>query len=629
VLFDPITIAGVPMRNRVMMAPMGSCQADADGFVTEQTIAYYRRRAVGGLGAITVEAALVAPETHGHEPGLHGDEFIPGLQTVADVIKGQGVAVGIQLMHPGRQVTSGPVVGPSPVPLNSVAPVPAELTVEDIGRVVALYADAAHRAQRAGFQYVEVHGAHGYLPSDFLSPLVNQRADAYGGDFDRRTRFVVELAEAIRARVDIPLFWRLSAEELRPGGFTVEDQLEVARRLAAAGVACISVSTGTWLTVGMAVAPMSIPRGHMLDYAARFKEHLDVPIIAVGRLDDPALAERVIADGMADIVLLGRGLLADPDWAQKVRQGRYEDVRPCIACNACVDLVGRGQDLRCAVNPETGRESTWVLEPAPAARSVMVVGGGPAGMTAARLARERGHAVSIWERDDRLGGKIDVASRAPSKAEVLRFLEHDARELAQIGVDIHVGVEVDADVVSAQDPDVVILAVGADPLFPPIPGVDGDGVVDAQEILYDRVVAAEGSSVAIVGGSATGCETAELLLDRGVRVTILEMTPSVGNGIEAITRRWLVKALRAAGAQILTGARVTAIEPGRVLYETSDGEPGSVEADLVALAVGWRPRGDRLAAVLDGREVVVVGDAHTPADFVAATSGGGLAALTI
>ncbi|MCW3004545.1 MAG: NADH:flavin oxidoreductase [Conexibacter sp.] len=627
-LFEPFEIAGLRLKNRVMMAPMGSCQADDDGFVTEQTIAYYRRRAAGGVGAITVEAALVAPETHGHEPGIHGPEFLPGLRRVAEVIKAHGATVGLQLMHPGRQVTSGPAVAPSAVAMNSMAPTPHELTEPEIARIVGLYADAARHAQDAGYEYVEVHGAHGYLPSDFLSPVVNRRTDGYGGDLERRARFVLEVARAIMDVVDIPLFWRLSGEELRPGGFSVDDQLQVARWLQDAGVACISVSAGTWHTLGVTVAPMSVPRGHMLDYAARFKAELTIPVIAVGRLDDPALAERVVADGLADVVLLGRGLLADPDWPNKVQAGRPQEVRPCIACNACVDLVGRGLDLRCAVNPETGRESTWDVVPAGEARDVLIVGGGPAGMAAARMARERGHRVSLWERDAQLGGKLDVASRAPSKHEVLRFREHEAHMLDVLGVDVHLGVEVDAALVAREAPDVVVIANGADPLFPPIPGIDGPGVVDAQALLQDEIAAGPGRHVAVVGGSATGCETAELLLARGAQVTILEMGGSIGHGIEQITRRTLLRQLRNEGATILTHAKVVAIESGRVVYETEDGTAG-VQVDLVALAVGWRPRGAHLAAELIECEVVVLGDADRPADFVAATGAGALAALTL
>lgn len=627
-LFSPMEIAGVHLPNRVMMAPMGSCQSDADGFMTDQTVAYYRRRATGGLGAITVESVLVAPETEGHEPRIHGPEFMPGLRRVADVIRAEGVAVGLQLMHPGRQVISGPAVAPSPIPMNSMAPLPHELTPAEIERIVVLYAEAAVRARDAGYQYVEVHGAHGYLPSDFLSPVVNQRSDHYGGSLERRARFVLDVAEAIIDAAEIPLFWRLSGEELRPGGFSLDDQVAVAQMLQDAGVACISASAGTWHTLGVTIAPMSVARGHMLRYAQRFKQALDIPVIAVGRLDDPQLAEDVVATGQADVVLLGRGLLADPDWAAKVRAGRPERVRPCIACNACVELVARGNDLRCAVNPETGREATWAPDVASPRKHVMVVGGGPAGMTAARLARERGHVVSLWERERRLGGKIHVASLAPSKAEVRRFVEHDVRELEMLDIDLHLGVEVDAPTIQTVDPDVVILACGADPVFPPIPGVQDDRVVDAQELLYDRVRPPAGGTVAIVGGSATGCETAELLVQRGVHVTIFEMTRSIGSGIEGITRRRIVRALRDEGVEILTEARVTAIEPGRVIYETTDGQHAA-PVDLVALAVGWRPRGGALAAALSDREVVLVGDAQDPADFVAATGTAALAALTV
>lgn len=627
-LSDPLQIGGVRLPNRLMMAPMGSCQADERGLVTEQTVAYYRRRAAGGVGAITVEAALIAPETHGHEPGIHGPEFLPGLRRVATTIKDYGVVAGIQLMHPGRQVTSGPAVAPSPVPLNSASPVPEELTEEEIARIVRLYGEAARRAEEAGYEYVEVHGAHGYLPSDFLSPVANRRTDGYGGDAERRARFVVEVAEAIVSAVDIPLFWRLSGEELRPGGFTVEDQVQVARWLQSAGVAAISVSAGTWHTLGVTVAPMSVPRGHMLGYASSFKAALDIPVIAVGRLDDPTLAARVVAEDLADVVLLGRGLLADPDWASKVLSGRADQVRPCIACNACVDLVGRGLDLRCAVNPETGRESTWRVVPAAEERRVLVVGGGPAGMSAAAAARERGHEVVLCERNHQLGGKLDVAARAPSKNEVLRFRDHAIGELDRLGVNVRLAVDVDATVVAEENPDVVIVATGADPAVPPIAGVDGPNVVDAQELLYDRVPVTAGARVVIVGGSATGCETAELLLDHGADVTVLEMGRSIGSGIEAITRRWLIRELRTRGATLETLATVVEITQDAVRYETADGDV-TVPADIVALAVGWRSRGPRLAAIVGGRDVVVVGDAERPADFVAATSAGAAAGLRI
>jgi 2,4-dienoyl-CoA reductase-like NADH-dependent reductase (Old Yellow Enzyme family)/thioredoxin reductase len=629
-LFDPIGFAGLRFRNRVVMAPMGSCQSDEDGFVTEQTVAYYRRRAAGGVGGITVEAALVTPDSHGHEPRLHGPEFVPGMKRVAEVIKEHGATAGLQLMHPGRQVTSGPVVGPSAVPVNSVAPVPHVLTTGEIARIAEQYASASLFAEEAGFEYVEVHGAHGYLPSDFLSPVANRRDDEYGGSLERRFRFVREVAEAIMGAVDIPLFWRLGGEEVVDGGYTLDDQLQVAKWLEQTGVSCVSVSAGTWRSLQVTVAPMFVPRGHMVSYAARFKEELDVPVMAVGRLDDPELAERVIAEGAADFVLIGRGLLADPDWAAKLAAGNPEQIRPCIACNACVDLIALGKDLRCAVNPETGLESAWELRLAEKRRRVMVVGAGPAGMEAARIASLRGHTVSIWERESTLGGKLDVASRAPSKAEVLRFRDYQTRVLEELDVAIHTGTDVTPELVDQEDPDVVLVATGAEPLWPPITGVEGQSVIDAQELLCESRSVTKGSHVVVVGGSATGCETAEFLSARGVRVTIVEMLGSIGHGIEQITRRHLLRELRRLGVEMLTRSKVTAIGDTQVLYQDEEGCSHELPADVVALAVGWRPRGPDLAEQLTGaHEVVVLGDASRPADFVAAVGAGAAAGLSV
>jgi 2,4-dienoyl-CoA reductase-like NADH-dependent reductase (Old Yellow Enzyme family)/thioredoxin reductase len=628
-LFEPIEFAGLRFANRLVMAPMGSCQSDAEGYMTEQTVAYYRRRAAGGVGAITVEAALVTPEVHGHEPRLHGSEFVPGMRRVVEAVTAHGVVVGLQLMHPGRQVVAGPVLGPSPVPLNQAAAVPHALRRREIGEVVRQYADAARLAEQAGFAYVEVHGAHGYLPSDFLSPVANRRVDEYGGSLERRFRFVREVAEAIVEAVEIPLFWRLSGDELVQGGYTVEDQLKVARWLEQVGVSCISVSAGTWLSLEVTIAPMFVPRGHMIPYAAQIKREVGVPVMAVGRLDDRELAERVIADGAADLVIVGRGLLADPDLPAKLERGQPEQVRPCIACNACVDRVGAGEEIRCAINPELGIESSWKLVPADQPRRVMVIGGGPAGMEAARVARLRGHVVSIWEREPTLGGKLDVASRAPSKHEVLRFRGYQTRTLAGLGVEIHTGVEVTPGVVERADPEVVVVATGADPLLPPIAGIDRENVVDAQEILNERVRVPAGSRVVIVGGSATGCEAAEFLAERDVSVTIVELLGSIGHGIEQITRRHLVRELRRREVRILTRSRVTSVGDRCVSYTAGDGTADEVAADLIALAVGWRPRGEDLTAPLAARRLIVLGDAARPADFVAAVGAGAAAGRAV
>ena len=632
-LFSPLQFAGITMRNRIAMCPMGTGLPDEDGFVTDETVAYYNRRAAGGVGLICLEASLIAPESFvvGPELRLHDEVFVPGLRRLADAVHAHDVPVGIQMWHPGRQTLKGAPVAPSAIPLSPRTPIPHALTRAEIERLIGLYAAAAVNCREAGFDFVEVHGAHCYLPCEFLSPLSNQRDDEYGGSLENRARFMLEIVAAVRAAAgeDFPLLFRISGDECAEGGFDINDAVRVAQWLEQAGVAAISVSAGNWYALHMTIPPMSMEHGCLLPLAAQIKQAVGVPVIAAGRLDDPVVAERAIAEGQADIVAIGRGLIADPDWPAKVRDGSISEIRPCIACNACVDLVARGEEARCAVNPAIGRDGSFAIIPVDVPRRVMVIGSGPAGMEAARIARMRGHEVSIWEREGQLGGKLDVASRAPSKSEVLRFRDYQARILEELGVEIHVGAHVDAADVSREHPDAVVVAVGAEPLIPPIPGIGGPNVLDAQDILLGRVAIDPGERVAVIGGSATGCETAEFLSGSAKAVSILEMLPSVGRGIEQITRRKLLDSLRADGVNILTGAKVTMIEPTRVIYEHGDGSVGEVPVDRVALAIGWRPAGERTATWLDQIETHIIGDAKHATDFVAAINAGADAGLTV
>jgi len=620
-LFTPIDVGGLRLRNRIVVPPMGT-GLDDHGTMNDATVAYYRRRAAGGAAAVTVEALLVDPDTDGPEPRVDRDEHVPGLRRVADGIRAEGAIAGAQLLHPGRQVFKGRCCGPSAVPINSASPVPDPLTVAEVEAIVVRFADAAERIRDAGYDFVEIHGAHGYLPSDFLSPLANRRDDHYGGDLEGRARFLREIARAIRERCpDLPLWVRIGGEEALPGGTTIDDAVALAGWLEEDGASCISVTSGHWRSLEVTLAPMWMPRAHLVGHAARIRAAVTVPVMAVGRLDRPEDARAALLDGSADLIAIGRGLIAEPDWPRKVEEGRDDEVRPCIACNACVDLVGPGGEIRCAVNPTVGRDERWDPRPADPPRHVAVVGAGPAGLEAALVARARGHRVTLWEREDRIGGKIVAAASAPSKHEVLRFRDFEERELDRLGVEVHTGVEVTPDVLATAAPDVVVLASGAAALVPPIAGLGLPHVHDAQEHLRGDHAVAPGASVVVIGGSATGCETAELLVDRGARVTIVEMAPAIGAGIEAITRRHIIRQLRRHGAEILTGARVTGVTDDAVVYER-DGVEHRVAADHVALAIGWRSRGRELADLLPDVEVHVIGDAERPADFVAAVNAG-------
>jgi 2,4-dienoyl-CoA reductase-like NADH-dependent reductase (Old Yellow Enzyme family)/thioredoxin reductase len=627
-LLTPIRIRDLPLKNRIVMPPMGT-GLDVDGRMSDAAIAYYRRRASGGVAAVTVEALLVDPATRGAEPRIDDDTYIPGLRRLVDALMPCDVAIGAQLLHPGRQVLTGRRVGPSAIPINRSSPPPQELSEIDIATVVEQFAHAAARAGKAGFHFVEIHGAHGYLLSDFVSPLANRRLDRYGGSLEGRGRLGREVVRAVRRRLpDMPLVYRVSADEGLPGGTGIDEAVAFARMLEDEGVDCISVSAGHWRALHLTLAPMSTPRGHLVSLAAEVKRAVGVPVIAVGRLDDAAAARRVIADGDADLVAIGRGLIADPDWPRKVAEDRAADIRPCIACNACVDLVGAGGELRCAVNPEVGRDHGWRIEPIPTPRRVVVVGGGPAGMEAARVARIRGHNVSLWEREAALGGKLEAAASAPSKREVLRFRDHQVRQIRSLGVEIHTSQAFGEDVLRRVRPDVVIVATGADALTPSIRGIESPQVADAQAYLCGDRPLGTGDHIVVVGGSATGCETAEALVAAGARVTILEMGPTIGAGIEAIARRRLVAALQRGGVTIVTRARVIAIDADVVHYE-HDGACHAVRADEVALAVGWLPRRDLLRDVLRDQTTIVVGDARRPADFVAAVNSGADAGLAV
>jgi 2,4-dienoyl-CoA reductase (NADPH2) len=633
-LFQPLKIAGLDLKNRIVLPPMSCGLADEQGFVTDRLIDYYERRAKGGVGTICIEATIITPDTAGVGPEtrIHGPEYVAGLRRLVEALKVHDVTVGLQLWHPGRQTKLGKAVAPSPISIAKRGETPHALTLDDIEELYVRYAEAAAYTKEAGFDFVEVHGAHCYLPCEFMSPLSNERDDEYGGSLENRAKFAVRVVEAIRREVgpDYPLFYRISGAEVAEGGFGIEDSVQVSQWLVAAGVDCMSVSAGNWHALHYTIPPMFMERGCLVPYAEAIKAAVPVPVIAVGRLDAAPLAESVIAEGRADLVAIGRGLIADPDWPDKVRTGRTDEIRPCISCNACVELVSNAQEARCAVNPEVAREGTWQIAPAATPRRVMVVGSGPAGLEAARIARLRGHDVSIWERDNELGGKFEAAASAPSKTEVLAFRDYQCRVIADLGVEIHTGVEVTKAVVDDAAPDAVIVATGASPLVPPIPGIDRPTVFDAQEVLLGRVRVSPGERVAIIGASATGSETAEYLVDIAGVITLIDMLPFIGRGVEMITRKKMYRDLLDNGVHVLTNSRVVEIGEHDVLVDPQNAPQQRIEVDRVILALGWVATGATFADDLDGAyEVLVVGDADEPRDFVAGINSGADAALAV
>jgi len=569
---------------------------------------------------------MVHPTATGVGPELRADDdrYVPLLREMVRAVKEYDVVFGLQLNHPGRQTKRGRPLAPSPLAVSKGGEVPHALTTEEILDMIEAFGEAARRAREAGFDLVEIHGAHGYLVTEFLSPLSNRRTDGYGGSIQNRARFSLEIIDKIREKAgnDFPIQFRISGSEFVDGGLTIGETRVIARLLEEKGAASISVSAGNWKTLEWIMPPMSMPRGCLTDLAAEIKQAVTLPVITVGRLGDPLLAEEVLERGKADMVALGRGLLADPDWARKVQNGDLEGVRKCLACNTCVERVSNGLDVRCTVNPEAGREASFDLSPAPRARRVMIIGGGPAGMEAARIARLRGHEVTVYEEQKEVGGKLDVASRPPGKAELLSFAHYLARQMDVLGIEVHLGTKVDHALVEAKNPDVAILATGSIPLVPPIPGIDLEHVRTAEEVLKEEVTL--GDRVVVIGGSGTGCETAHFLLEKGKKVTIIEMLPQVGMGIEQISRRLLMRRLREGGVRVLTGCKVTRIERKSVTFQSGEGTEQSIEADNVVLALGFRPKDkDFLSGVRWKGERYRIGDCSQPgtiADAVAAAA---------
>jgi 2,4-dienoyl-CoA reductase-like NADH-dependent reductase (Old Yellow Enzyme family) len=488
-IFDPIRLRGALIPNRIVMPPMTTRLAATDGSVTAELIQYYVTRAAGGTGLVTIEMA--SPDPAGRhragELGLMDDRFLPGLRTLTAAVKRAGASVSVQIGHAGghtrQDVTGHPPVAPSAIPhvvqeMDTRTVIPRALSADEIRRVVEAFARTAQRAKDAGFDAAEIHGAHGYLIAQFLSPLDNHRTDEYGGTLENRARFALEVIRACRQHVgDFPLIFRFSADEFAPGGFTLDEARRLAPWAVEAGADALHVSGGCYrsLPSGAIMAPpMSVPEGVFLELAAAVKETVRAPVIAVGRLHDPALARQAIESGKADLVALGRQLIADPEWPRKVRDGRTAEIRPCIACNSCIDGMREGSKIRCLVNARAGRESE-PLDGAEAlvAKHVVVVGGGPAGMEAARLLATRKHRVTLIERGTQLGGRLRLAAKAPvfqyvdtNERSILKFVDFLARELTRTGVDVRLGAAGTASEIERLKPDVVLLAAGASYRFP-------------------------------------------------------------------------------------------------------------------------------------------------------------------
>jgi 2,4-dienoyl-CoA reductase-like NADH-dependent reductase (Old Yellow Enzyme family)/thioredoxin reductase len=620
VLFSPGKIGTLELKNRIILPAMGTAYPDSEGFVTEQLIDYHVARVKGGCALNTVENAAVlenskAPNTL----GIYDDKFLPGFKKLTDRIRREGGKSCIQIWHAGRQtkssLTGQQIVAPSPIPCPLNKEMPRELTQAEIEEIVEAFGKAALRAKEAGFDSVEVHGAHGYLVSQFMSASSNKRSDHYGGSLENRTRFAREVIQGIRSEVgeDFPLILRISGEEHVEHGLAINDSMKIAQMAEKAGVDAIHVSAGVYASMQYVIPPMDLPIGFNIKNAAVIKKVVNIPVIGVGRINDPVIAADVLASENADFISIGRGQLADPDFCNKSKSGVLDEIVKCIGCNqGCVDRrLFLGEPVSCLRNPACGREKEYQLIKAVNPRKILVAGGGPGGMEAALTLKRRGHDVVLCEKSNRLGGTFSLAGVAPRKGEIAQAALGMGKAATREGVNIMLQTDVTPQVIKKINPDVVIVATGSRPIIPDIPGINLKHVDTADNVLSGSK--AVGDNVAVIGGGLVGVEVAEFLAEKGKTVTIIEILKRLAGDLGMMRRRIALRHIDDRGIKVLTMTTCSKITENSIFIE-KEGEVSELKGiDSVVIAVGnvpENPLNDFLKT--SDLEYYVIGDAMKP-----------------
>lgn len=615
-LLSPGKIGNLELRNRTIFPPMGTAMAK-DGEVTERHIRYHARRAQGGCGMNIVEISGVHySAAYPSKIGLYDDKFLPGLTRLASAIKEAGGKACIQLWHGGRQNASdyGAPWAPSAIPCPLVKEMPHEITIAEIQEVVAAFGEAADRAKRAGFDAVEIHAAHGYLLDGFLSPHSNKRTDEYGGSFENRIRITLEAIAAVRKSVgkDFPILIRVSISANVEGGLTAEEGFKAVKLYEEAGVDAIDVSQGNYVSLPYTIPPYFLPQGVNVANAAEVKKFVKIPVVVAGRMITPEFAEQVLESGAADFISLGREQLADPDFVKKAAAGQASDIVRCIACDqGCIGRVWTQGGVSCVFNPLTGHESEIVIKPADTKKKILVIGGGPAGLEAARVAAERGHSVVLFEKTGRLGGQFLIAGTAPHKEIFTDSAIHLGYRAQKAGVDVRLYTEASPDNITAVKPDEIIIAAGSDPLTLNIPGIDGSNVYEARAFMGSSNYIAE-ADIVVIGGGLVGLEAAEILTCQGKKVAVVEMLDKVGKDMDTLVMPYFDDFIKKHGLTIHTDSKCVKIGPDFVEIE-KNGENVRLSCQAVVIATGARSN-KRVEELVKPMNIPyhVIGDANRP-----------------
>lgn len=587
-LFESGEIGKLQLKNRIILAPVLTLYANEDGSVSEQMIDYYVERARGGCGLVVVEASY--PYSYPGRVSINADRFIPTLRRLTEAIHNAGAKTAIELSPSrGRSDDVDPASASESIHPKKGVKVRA-LSIADIKKLEYELGEGARRVKEAGFDCVMIHGGSGYIVAEFLSPRTNKRVDEYGGDIKNRARLALELVAVVREKTgaDYPIIYRMVADERLEGGFPLEEGIVIAKLLEEAGVDAIDVVSGGAENFAWVCPYMYMPLGINVDLSQVIKKAVKIPVSTAGRINDPYLAEEILTRGEADFVTLGRALVADPQFPNKATAGRVDDICKCIACCRCEESILKPPvgPMVCSVNPAVGKEQKFEsgLKPAAKKKRILVVGGGPGGMEAAIVAAQRGHAVTLWDSGDRLGGQLNMASIPPGKEEINNFTDYLIRQLNKLKVTVELKKKATAKMVLEFSPDVVILAVGSKPVIPDIKGMEKSRFVLFSDILSGKVDV--GRRVIVSGGSFVGCETADFLAEKGKKVTIISGLPELAPEMYYPYADLLVQRLKDNGVKAFTKIKGREITDKGMEIIDQEGKMISLEADDIVIAAG-------------------------------------------